>query len=157
VVDPSVKTLTELKRRFALANLEGAFQQCHLEKTPFQDAHFDAVLCINALEFSDDPRQLLNEITRLLIPGGHAVVSTFNRFSFWGISPIARLTRLDDRKIEGSFLDKSMFEHLLSKSSLTLSNLVARAHYMPLGGICLKFKLPVPGAYVALVQRKLKN
>lgn len=154
LVDPSVKALTDLKKRFSMAHLDGNFQQCEIEKTPFSDGSFDAILCINVLEFSQDPREVLTEISRLLIPGGHAVISTFNRFSPWGVSAIARLARRDDRKIPAQFLDRSMFEFLINKNSLLIDKIIARASYLPFGGICLKFKIPLPGAYVALVKRR---
>ena len=153
-VDPSVKALTELKKRFSVANLEGTFQQCELEKTPFSDRSFDAVLCVNVLEFSQDPREVLSEVSRLLVPSGHAVIATFNRFSFWGFTSIARIVRRDDLKIRAQFLDRSMFEFLLSKNGFVLDKIIPRANYLPFGGICLKFKIPIPGAYVALLKRR---
>jgi ubiquinone/menaquinone biosynthesis C-methylase UbiE len=44
---------------------------------PFNDDTFDAVTCLEALEFTPDPRQVLEELVRVLRPGG--VLLTTNR------------------------------------------------------------------------------
>jgi ubiquinone/menaquinone biosynthesis C-methylase UbiE len=42
---------------------------------PFPDAAFDAVTCIEALEFLPHPVGALSEMTRVLHPGGHILIS----------------------------------------------------------------------------------
>ncbi len=42
---------------------------------PFQDETFDAVTCLEALEFTPDPRQVLEELVRVLRPGGILLVT----------------------------------------------------------------------------------
>jgi ubiquinone/menaquinone biosynthesis C-methylase UbiE len=44
---------------------------------PFDDDTFDAVTCLEALEFTPDPREVLAELVRVLRPGG--VLLTTNR------------------------------------------------------------------------------
>jgi SAM-dependent methyltransferase len=44
---------------------------------PFDDDTFDAVTCLEALEFTPNPRQVLAELVRVLRPGG--VLLTTNR------------------------------------------------------------------------------
>jgi ubiquinone/menaquinone biosynthesis C-methylase UbiE len=44
---------------------------------PFDDDTFDAVTCLEALEFMPDPREVLSELVRVLRPGG--VLLTTNR------------------------------------------------------------------------------
>jgi ubiquinone/menaquinone biosynthesis C-methylase UbiE len=44
---------------------------------PFDDDTFDAVTCLEALEFTPDPREILTELVRVLRPGG--VLLTTNR------------------------------------------------------------------------------
>lgn len=43
---------------------------------PYQDNTFDTVLCFNALYIADDPEFTLNEMMRVLRPGGRALLST---------------------------------------------------------------------------------
>jgi ubiquinone/menaquinone biosynthesis C-methylase UbiE len=42
---------------------------------PFADATFDAALCINVLEYCDDPVRVLGEIRRVLRPGSRLLVA----------------------------------------------------------------------------------
>jgi SAM-dependent methyltransferase len=44
---------------------------------PFENDTFDAVTCLEALEFTPDPREILAELVRVLRPGG--VLLTTNR------------------------------------------------------------------------------
>src|SRR5262245_54761567 len=44
----------------------------------------DLVLLPHVLEFSDNPHQVLREVTRVLMPEGHVIVSGFNPWSLWG-------------------------------------------------------------------------
>jgi len=46
------------------------------EALPFENATFDAVVAVSALEFATDPETALREISRVLRPGGRAVVVT---------------------------------------------------------------------------------
>ena len=48
------------------------------ELLPFQDATFDRVLCESALDHFANPAEGMREITRVLKPGGHAIIATAN-------------------------------------------------------------------------------
>lgn len=75
---------------------------------PFADAHFDAVTCIEALEFLPNPDLALREMVRVLRPGGTLLVSPrvgIDRLYFPGRAPglstyNARLAALGLRNIE---------------------------------------------------------
>lgn len=58
---------------------------------PFPDATFDAVLCSNMLEHTPDPLIAIDEIERVLRPGGWAYLSWTNWLSPWGGHAIAPL------------------------------------------------------------------
>jgi ubiquinone/menaquinone biosynthesis C-methylase UbiE len=49
---------------------------------PFPDATFDAVSCLEALEFMPDPQRVLREMARVLRPGG--LLLTTNRVNWEG-------------------------------------------------------------------------
>jgi SAM-dependent methyltransferase len=51
---------------------------------PFDDASVDAVVCSNMLEHTPAPRRVLEEIRRVLRPGGWGYVSFTNWYSPWG-------------------------------------------------------------------------
>ncbi|WP_299806778.1 class I SAM-dependent methyltransferase [uncultured Shewanella sp.] len=60
----------------AQANIEGDY--CQL---PIQNASIDAVVMNFLLEFESDPYRLLREVDRVLISGGHLVITGFNPLS----------------------------------------------------------------------------
>ncbi|MEJ0053540.1 MAG: methyltransferase domain-containing protein [bacterium] len=49
-------------------------------RLPFPDGSFERVVCAEMLEHADDPRQVVEEIHRVLAPGGLALLTT--RFAF---------------------------------------------------------------------------
>jgi SAM-dependent methyltransferase len=55
----------------ATAELEGT-----VESLPVPDASYDVVLCTQVLEHSEDPRQAVAELRRVLAPGGRVLAST---------------------------------------------------------------------------------
>ena len=55
------------------------------EEMPFDDASFDIVVCVDVLEHVADLQQTLNEVARVLRPGGQFLFDTINR------NPLARL------------------------------------------------------------------
>lgn len=63
------------------------------EAIPLTSASVDLVLLHHALDFTSHQHQLLREVSRVLIAGGHVVILGFNPISSWGIR-----TRLPGRK-----------------------------------------------------------
>lgn len=55
------------------------------EQMPVATDYIDAVVLLHALEFAADPRQVLRECERMLIPEGRLIVCGFNPFSLWGV------------------------------------------------------------------------
>jgi len=58
------------------------------EAMPYVDRAFDAVVCVDVLEHLQDLQQVLQEITRVLRPGGLFLFDTINR------NPLARLATI---------------------------------------------------------------
>ncbi|MDQ0466651.1 SAM-dependent methyltransferase [Caulobacter ginsengisoli] len=50
---------------------------------PLPNALFDRVLCVHALEESDDPAELLREVCRVLAPSGRVIVAVAARNGLW--------------------------------------------------------------------------
>ena len=71
---------------------------------PFHDGTFDAVTCIEALEFMPDPFQVVDELVRVLRPGGVLLVT--NR-----VGPDAKF-------LPGRAFDPEKFEAILRQRSL---------------------------------------
>jgi SAM-dependent methyltransferase len=54
------------------------------DELPFAAQSLDLLVLPHALEFADDPHQVLREVERVLIPEGHLVITGFNPVSLWG-------------------------------------------------------------------------
>ncbi|ODN72644.1 class I SAM-dependent methyltransferase [Methylobrevis pamukkalensis] len=61
----------------------GAAALVHEDMLPLADASVDRVLLIHALEVSNDPREVLREVWRVLSPGGRIFVVVPNRRGLW--------------------------------------------------------------------------
>jgi len=63
----------------------GRNQACLVEEIalPLPNALFDRVLCVHALEESDDPAELLREVCRVLAPSGRVIVAVAARNGLW--------------------------------------------------------------------------
>jgi SAM-dependent methyltransferase len=55
-----------------------------LHYLPFATNSIDLVVIPHALEFDDNPHQVLREVERVLVPEGHVIVTGFNPYSLWG-------------------------------------------------------------------------
>ena len=60
------------------------FEVCPLERTPYEDDMFDAVILTDVLEHVVNERVVINELFRILKPGGHLIVTVPHKglFSF---------------------------------------------------------------------------
>lgn len=54
------------------------------EAIPLATESVDMVVLHHAMDYSGDPHQLLREVDRVLIAGGHLLITGFNPFSTWG-------------------------------------------------------------------------
>jgi SAM-dependent methyltransferase len=54
-----------------------------LDELPLRDLTFDRVLMIHALEMAQDPLSILEEVWRVLAPGGRLIAVVPNRRGFW--------------------------------------------------------------------------
>jgi SAM-dependent methyltransferase len=58
----------------------------HSSFLPFREDSIDLILLPHVLEFVEDPKNLLNEIQRVLIPEGRLIIFGFNPSSLWGLA-----------------------------------------------------------------------
>src|SRR5690606_29857914 len=67
-----------------------ASPDCHkaaarADAIPLAQESVDLVLLHHALDYTENPHQLLREASRILIAGGHMVIVGFNPYSAWGL------------------------------------------------------------------------
>ncbi|MFE5342992.1 class I SAM-dependent methyltransferase [Isoptericola sp. NPDC056578] len=70
-VDPA----PAMARRASERNPTATVLDGDVEHLPFEDAAFDAVLAVNALQFADDVGDGLAEVARVLVPGGRVGIA----------------------------------------------------------------------------------
>jgi SAM-dependent methyltransferase len=56
------------------------------DNLPIQESSIDIVLLPHILEFEENPCQVLAEVSRILVPHGHAIILGFNPMSLFGAS-----------------------------------------------------------------------
>jgi ubiquinone/menaquinone biosynthesis C-methylase UbiE len=75
-------------------NPEAEVRQADVEVIPFADASFDYVLCIEVLRYLPDSARCIQEIARVLKPGGIGLLTAapvFNLNGYWLVNRIASL------------------------------------------------------------------
>jgi SAM-dependent methyltransferase len=58
---------------------QSQFVQGDLEQLPFPDAHFDAALAANSVIFTEDIRQAIRELRRVVRPGGRVAITSWGK------------------------------------------------------------------------------
>ena len=78
-----------VNQRMALHGLNGAAQQGSILEAPFADDTFDTVVTIGCLHHTGNLQRALDEVHRVLRPGGRALVMVYNAFSYrrWWTAP----------------------------------------------------------------------
>lgn len=74
-IDNAPRMLEQARRKLAPWPHTQALALAAAEKLPFPDGAFDAVTCLEALEFTPRPVETLRELARVLKPGGVLLVS----------------------------------------------------------------------------------
>jgi 2-polyprenyl-3-methyl-5-hydroxy-6-metoxy-1,4-benzoquinol methylase/glycosyltransferase involved in cell wall biosynthesis len=83
-VDASAPMIAAAGRLACEADLPGALNFAVIRdvaRLPFADNSFAGCLCLSVLEYVDEPRELLNELARVIEPGGMLVLSVPSRYS----------------------------------------------------------------------------
>ena len=103
-LDLSRRMLREAVRRTAQFADRLTYIWQDARQLPFDDDTFDAVTCLEALEFTPDPREVLAELVRVLRPGGVLLVTN-------------RVGR-DAKLLPGRAFPRDEFEQMLSEFPL---------------------------------------
>ena len=69
--------------RVATAGTPDLYARCH--ELPFATQSIDLMLLPHALEFADEPHEVLREVDRVMMPEGRLVIMGFNPWSLWGL------------------------------------------------------------------------
>jgi len=75
--DLSLNSLALAKRRCELNGIEARFSEQNAEAMTFAEGTFDHVNCSGVIHHSPNPQVSINEIYRILKPGGRAVIGVY--------------------------------------------------------------------------------
>jgi ubiquinone/menaquinone biosynthesis C-methylase UbiE len=91
------------KQRFDMEGLRGEFLAADAENLPFADNTFDVVFSFGVLHHTPDTQKAVNEVYRVLKPGGEIVIMLYHKHSLhtWIGTPLFFLTGLANGKIRG--------------------------------------------------------
>ena len=81
-VDVAASAIDLARANFAQQGLRGEFHVANGERLPFPDAAFDLAYAHGVVQYTADPRKLVNECRRVLKPGGEAIFQVYNRVSW---------------------------------------------------------------------------
>lgn len=76
------------------------------ERLPFEDASFDHAVCLGALLYFDSPEKALQELNRVVKPGGKLILRTVNKENFY--------TKTTGRKLDPASQHLYSMEELVS-------------------------------------------
>ncbi|MGH7908803.1 MAG: class I SAM-dependent methyltransferase, partial [Thermodesulfobacteriota bacterium] len=117
-IDISEKTIELARRNFEIHGIHGELLQMNGENLQFSDGSFDAVYSHGVLGYTNDARQMINEIHRVLKPGGEAILMMYHRNSW-----LFFLTKVLDVRLERedspvfNTYSRSEFRQMLSEFS----------------------------------------
>ena len=127
-IDLTPKAVETTKRRFELFNLKGNILEADAENLPFSDNYFDYVSAWGVLMHTPDTDKAINEIWRVLKPGGEAGAMMYHKNSFkwwyfiWFGKGIVRLKllkyslqELSDRYSDGAYTGGNMHTKFYTK------------------------------------------
>jgi SAM-dependent methyltransferase len=81
-VDLTEAAVELARQRFAISGLKGSFQIADAENLEFDSDTFDLVYSHGVLHHTPDTRRAVNEVWRVLRPGGRAVIMLYHRDSY---------------------------------------------------------------------------
>jgi SAM-dependent methyltransferase len=81
-VDLAASAIALARANFEQQQLPGTFQVASGESLPFEADTFDLVFAHGVVQYTPDPRRLVEECRRVLKPGGGAIFQVYNRVSW---------------------------------------------------------------------------
>ncbi len=117
-VDLAEVSITLAKKNFAQMDLPGTFEVMNGEQLRFADQSFDVVYAHGVLQYTANAQQMVNELHRVLRPGGQAIFMVYNKYSW--LNALSKLMKVDLEHEDAPVLNKysiSAFKRLLQPFS----------------------------------------
>lgn len=126
-LDIASAMLIEAQQQANQVGVDVAYLQGDAENLPYPDNHFDLVVCMETIMHVPHPQKLVDEIARVLKPGGRALLSMTNKYR---INALARIPETLYRRLRGSDTPRYMwsysvgaFKRFLHQSGLSIERL----------------------------------
>jgi len=120
------RTLVEIANRNALAACVSAdFRLGNAAAMPFADESFDLVYCSAAFKNFSEPVKALDEMHRVLRPGGEAVVQDLRKDT--SLDEIEAYVKQSGRSFIDAWMTKWTFRHVLLKRAYTKREFIRMA------------------------------
>lgn len=81
-VDLATSAIELARANFEQQGLQADLRVANGEALPFPDNSFDLVYAHGVVQYTANPQQLVNEVRRVLKPGGQAIFQVYNRISW---------------------------------------------------------------------------
>jgi SAM-dependent methyltransferase len=95
-VDLSPRSVELTRHYLDYCGLEASVQTADAEELPFEDETFDLVVARGVLMYTPRPQRAVDEIHRVLRPGGEMLAMLHNRYSWFAILALTSGTNLYD-------------------------------------------------------------
>jgi SAM-dependent methyltransferase len=92
-VDVAKSAIDLAKANFEQQGLRGEFSIANGEDLPLPDNSFDLVYAHGVVQYTPNPRRLVEECRRVLKPGGLAIFQVYNRISW--LNALSKLMKVD--------------------------------------------------------------
>jgi ubiquinone/menaquinone biosynthesis C-methylase UbiE len=95
-IDLTPKSIELVKKRFAMENLSVDARVADAEALPFEDDSFDVVYSFGVLHHTPNTQKAIDEVRRVLKPGGKLIIMLYNRTSLhvWLGVPVYAAARI---------------------------------------------------------------
>ena len=103
----------------------------NLSQLPFAESSFDGVVCILALDFVNERQTAVQELVRVLRPGGFLLIAMLNRYSLWTLKRTIRAWFIPSLWRQVHFLSRRDLERLLQRQPELTKPRWERAIYFP--------------------------
>jgi ubiquinone/menaquinone biosynthesis C-methylase UbiE len=130
-LDRSQSMLEAARARATSAGAVVAWCQGDASALPFRDASFDLVLAVTALCLVSEPLVALNEMSRVLRPGGVLVVGELGRWSLWAVRRRFRGWLGDQFWKTAHFWTAAELRDILTGAGLRVSDMRGAVYFPP--------------------------
>lgn len=130
-VDLSQAMLETARRRAKEGGVEVEWQLADATALPFGEDTFDVVLAVTVLCFVPDAARAVNEMARVLRPGGHLVLGELGRWSVWAAWRRLRGWFGSTTWRSASFRTADELRSLVAGAGLTVDDVRGAVYYPP--------------------------